>query len=96
MISDLCDFKSILNPDALFVDGCDDSTGGNIIIKRWTITDPVTDKPLLGSFTTPGQLCWKFASWTKWAPYLVQFGHDFLSPKDAEFSSTTGRVEDLY
>lgn len=72
IISDLCDWKTFFSEDAKYYDGCNESTGGGAIdIKTWPITDAQTDKSLLGGTVAGGQGCWRFAEWTKWAPYLV-------------------------
>lgn len=106
----MCDVKSILNPEAKFIDGCNEySNGGGITVKSWTITNPVTNEAIIGGFAPEGKGCWRFAKWTKWAPYLAQYGYNFFNPQDQEISNPVnqtesfdfqqtqdGKVEDLY
>jgi len=62
--------------DALFIDECNTSdAGGTITLKKWILSPAVRDRgSVLGGERPGGAGCFKFAEWTKWAPYVAQAG----------------------
>ena len=75
MINDLCDMKTTWeDKTAKWIDECAPSSGtGLITLKRWTVTEVLTDDALIGGTNAGGKGCWQFAEWTKWTPYLLAF-----------------------
>ena len=76
LLDDLSDWtKTWDGEDAKWIDQCSASTGGGTVsLKSWTLTSAVTNQAVIGGTTKDGEGCWKFAAWTKWAPYLAQLG----------------------
>ena len=73
MVSDLCNWSSTFTgKDAKYMDACSPSIGSNLItIKKWVISDALTDQNLIGGTVPDGRGCWQFAEWTKWTPYVA-------------------------
>lgn len=66
-------WKTWYSPDAMFIDECASSdAGGTITLKKWEISPAVTTRGVvLGGQLPSGAGCVRFASWTKWAPYVA-------------------------
>ena len=80
MLSDLSDWTTTWSgSDALWIDECTTSTGGGTVsLQKWALTPAVINQNIIGGTTLGGEGCWKFASWSSWAPYLAQVGIDYL------------------
>ena len=71
--------KNWYSEESLFIDDCSTSdAGGTITLKKWELWPSVTERGIvLGSDNSPGSAgCFRFAEWTKWAPYVAQVGFD--------------------
>lgn len=64
--------------EALFIDECNTSdAGGTVTLKKWVLSPAVSTRgSVLGGERPGGAGCFKFADWTRWAPYVAQVGLD--------------------
>ena len=89
MISDLCDWSSTFSAkESKWIDECTPSqSSGSVTIKKWEITQSLTDQALIGGLTPGGRGCWQLADWTKWTPYLLQTGLNLFQQVNPDVDS---------
>lgn len=95
ILDDLSDWKGTwTGEDAKWIDECSLSIGvGAVQLKSWTLTDGVSEKAVIGGTEANGEGCWKFANWTKWAPYIAQMGFNSLRDTAESWLPEENRVD---
>ena len=96
MLEDLSDWTSTWRgEDAKWIDECTLSSGGGTVsLKSWSLTTSVTDQAVIGGTAADGEGCWKFATWTKWAPYVAQMGINYL--QNSSLLSSDNQSDSLF
>ena len=76
LVADVC--KLAIDDTTKYVDECTNSSSpGDVKIEEWALARE--DKQfMLGGYNQGGPGCFKFAKWTKWAPFYAQYAQTTL------------------
>ena len=76
IIADVC--KLEIDENTKYIDQCDNSASpGEVLLEKWALAREAKQYMVGGNYES-GAGCFKFAKWTKWAPYYAQFAQDAI------------------